>query len=429
MTIAELTSAIDQVIKSDFLEDIWVVGEIVGNPKPRSNGHSFFDLRDHGTASNKAAPKLPAKLWSNQRARIEAELAAAGAPALTEGLEVLVRGKVSYYAPFSEVGFIVSAVDPNYTLGKLASERRRIIEALTVEGLLRANATRVLPDVPLDLLLVTSQGSAAYNDFLSELGRSRYAFCVRTIDTRMQGRDAEPTIIKALEHSDALAAAGWPHVVTIVRGGGSSSDMLAFDSEAVARRVAAHQLPVVCGIGHEIDSSVLDEVAHTSRITPTATAQFLVERVATFEARLVEHSQTLASRAEQALAGRQALLLATANKLHRSVVDEITRARDRLSGSTSRLPLAVKHLIDSRDTAVTTAGTLLAERARSAISSARQRLEAHEKLVAASAPNRVLARGYSITRDAHGNIVRQPPPAGTRLVTTLAEGSTQSTVD
>ncbi len=449
-TVAELTTTIGDVISGDFFDEVWVIGEIVGNPKPQRSGHSFFDLRDHGTASTKSAPKLPAKLWANHRLRIEAELERAGAPALSEGLQVLVRGKVSYYAPFAEVGFIVSAVDPNYTLGKLEGERRRIIAALTAEGLLRANAARPLPLVPLDVLLVTSHGSAAYNDFVFELRRTPYAFRVQTIDARVQGRDAERTLIEALDYSDELVEAGWPHVVAIVRGGGSSSDLLVFDSERVARRVASHRLPIICGIGHEIDRTVLDEVAHTALITPTATAQFLIERVATFHARLDDHAHALDALAAQAVEGSSARLLAVANKLSRSVSDELARERSHVVRVTLRLPHAANRALGSA--AQQAAGAVLrvraasdavaaerrraldsqaklGDRTRSVLRQQQQRLGTDAKLISAHSPDRVLARGFSITRDAQGKPVRQPPPSGTRLVTTLAEGSVASTVD
>lgn len=427
-TVAELTTTIAEVISGDFFEEVWVVGEIVGNPSPQRSGHSFFDLRDHGTASTKTAPKLPAKLWANHRLRIEAELAGARAPALTEGLQVLVRGKVSYYAPFAEVGFIISAVDPNYTLGKLEGERRRIIKALTAEGLLRANAAHPLPLVPLDVLLVTSEGSAAYNDFISELRRTPYAFAVQTVDTRVQGRDAERTLIAALDYSDELADAGWPHVVAIVRGGGSSSDLLVFDSERFARRVASHELPVVCGIGHEIDRSVLDEVAHTSLITPTATAQFLIQQVALFDAQLDECLHALASQAEQATSNSRARLLAGANKLSRSVTDELARERGHLVRAELKLPHAASAALGSA-TQQANRAVLRVRFANEVVSRAQRRLDTNTKLIRAHAPDRVLARGFSITRDAQGKPVRQPPPSGSRLVTTLAEGSIASTVD
>ena len=152
--------------------------------------------------------------------------------------------------------------------------RAALLAKLAEEDLLRANADRPMPLVPLRVGLATSDGSAAEADFLDELRRSGFAFRVLRADTRVQGSDAPRSIASAIR----MLATHRLDVLALVRGGGARTDLAAFDDEAVARAIAACPVPVVTGIGHEVDTSVADEVAHTAAKTPTACAQLLVAR-------------------------------------------------------------------------------------------------------------------------------------------------------
>ena len=164
-----------------------------------------------------------------------------------------------------------------------------MLRQLEAEGLLRANAVHELPEVPLRIGLVTSAASAAYHDFLDELDASGFAFRVGVCDVRVQGANAPRRVVWALRRLARIASAF--DAVVLVRGGGSRADLAPFDSDDVARAIAAMPLPVLTGIGHEIDRSVADEVAHTASKTPTASAQVLIERVMEFVYRLDDVSR------------------------------------------------------------------------------------------------------------------------------------------
>src|SRR5260370_3043889 len=169
----------------------------------------------------------------------------------------------------------MTGIDPVFTAGALAASRDRVLRQLEAEGLLRANAVHELPEVPLRIGLVTSVASAAYHDFLDELDASGFAFRVGVCDVRVQGANAPRRVVWALRRLARIAPA--LDAVVLVRGGGSRADLAPFDSDDVARALAAISLPVLTGIGHEIDRSGADEVADNAHMTPPAADPVLVE--------------------------------------------------------------------------------------------------------------------------------------------------------
>ena len=166
-------------------------------------------------------------------------------------------------------------IDPSFTLGQLAVERERLLKQLFDEGLLEKNGLLQVPYVPLRVGLVTSIGSAAHADFITEISNSGFGFTVLEYDSRVQGENAAAEIVLGLE----VLSSHNPDVIVLIRGGGSTADLSIFDSEIVARTIAELNLPVFTGIGHEIDRSVADEVAHSSFKTPTSCANALVNYV------------------------------------------------------------------------------------------------------------------------------------------------------
>jgi exodeoxyribonuclease VII large subunit len=315
-----------------------------------------------------------------------------------------------------------------FTAGALAANRERVLRQLEAEGLLRANAAHALSEVPLRIGLVTSAESAAYHDFLEELDASGFAFRVGVCDVRVQGANASRRILWALRRLANIAPAF--DAVVIVRGGGSRADLAPFDSNDVARAIAAMPVPVLTGIGHEIDRSVADEVAHTASKTPTACAQVLVERVAEFVYRLDDVSRgvvhnarsicTLALRElrDGARRARRGPPVALAREL--AVVE---RHRGRAEELGTRTVKQAAALLDGDERTLASAGGRLA-RAEG------RRLDAVEARLRALDPTRVLERGYTITRDRDGRVVKRAAPlsTGDRLVTEFADGTAASVV-
>ncbi|HSL57516.1 MAG TPA: exodeoxyribonuclease VII large subunit, partial [Acidimicrobiales bacterium] len=271
--VAELTRRITGALGAAFPDQVWVAGELQGL---RAGGpHLYFTLVEPGELGDGPAASIPVALFRGARAGVEHVLRKAGGLALADGLAVRIRGEVILYAPRSQVQLRMTAIDPGHTLGQLAIDRDRLLRALAAEGLVGRNATVALAAVPLRVALITSAGSAAAHDTVEELAASGLGFQVTLIDTRVQGPEAVGSVVAALAHAARLDV----DVVAVVRGGGSRTDLVAFDAEPVARAIAGCAHPVLTGSGHEIDTRVADAVAHRALKTPPAVAGYLVHRV------------------------------------------------------------------------------------------------------------------------------------------------------
>ncbi|MEY2452075.1 MAG: exodeoxyribonuclease large subunit [Acidimicrobiaceae bacterium] len=373
-SVAELNAGIGAVLGRAFPDELWVRGEIANLSRPPS-GHVYFDLVDADAA-------LAVTLWATDRQVVNAVLRrAGGAVRMTDGTEVRIRVRVAWYAKRGQVSLRMLSIDTAYTLGRLAEAREVLLLRLQGEGLLARQPALRLTDVPLTVGLITSDNSAAAHDFLTTLEASAFGWRVVLADARVQGVEAEASVIAALEQLRSQSV----DVVCIVRGGGARTDLAAFDSEAIARAIALYPIPILTGIGHEVDTTVADLVAHRRCLTPTACAGALVERVTNWCNRLHDR--------------RRAIARAAMRAVDPAVVD--------------RLALQ------------------LGRQAPRAMDRATRTIEGVESRVRALDPARVLARGWSITRDSDGRLVRASSDVspGTRLVTTLADGTVGSTVD
>jgi exodeoxyribonuclease VII large subunit len=280
--------------------------------------------------------------------------------------------------------------------------------------------------VPLRVGLVTSAGSAAEADFVDTLHRSGFAFDVVRVDVRVQGHDAPLDLVAGIRE----ACAAGVDVVALVRGGGARTDLRAYDDERVARAIAACPVPVLTGVGHEIDRSIADEVAHRSEKTPTACANALVVLVGAYWRSVVGLWAAIAGEAQRAVGAHQRLVEGLAARTGRAAGDGLRAAHHGLDARADRVRLAAAgHLRDADRRAADHARRVhrrvpraLAEADR-AVASVASRIRAHD-------PERTLARGWSITRRPDGAVVRSPDDVagGDELRTLVAGGELRSTV-
>ena len=271
--------------------------------------------------------------------------------------------------------------------------RRELIESLKKTGLYDRNRETALPLVPLDIGLVTSDGSAAYHDFVEELRSSGYAFRLHFVDARMQGADTENDVPQALA---VLAMNPEVEVIVLIRGGGSRSDLIWFDKEKVARAVAVCPKPVLTGIGHEIDLSVADLVAHTSRKTPTAVAQFLIEQARTFETTLSEAARSIRESAREQLERESRALSDAARAWRESSGHFVSLSQKTLFTSMELLRASARRHLTVLEERLKAAPLRLEGGAKTLFRSHTERLEAFRKECEFKDPRRILARGYSL---------------------------------
>jgi exodeoxyribonuclease VII large subunit len=380
----------------------WVRGEIQRFTRSRA-GHCYLELVERDPRRREPRAVAAAILWSSRRPQVEQALGRVGVE-LADDLSVRVKVRVTFYESSGRVQLELLDVDPAFTAGDMALAREQVRRSLRAAGLFEANRRLASPLVPLRVALITSAGSAAYHDFIHELRASGFAFAVELFDTRVSGPGAAgevaATVRRAGEGGD---------VMVIVRGGGARSELTVFDSEAVALAVASAPVPVWVGVGHEIDRSICDEVASRCFKTPTATAQALVECVRIFAGSLDLFHHRLGT--------------ATRNRL--------VRVDANLDRQLARLSSGALALTGRRTSDLDRCALALAAAPRRRLAMAEAKLEGVAAQVRALDPARVLARGFSITRDSAGLVVRDGAALvrGDRITTELAAGRVASVVE
>ncbi|HVS14412.1 MAG TPA: exodeoxyribonuclease VII large subunit, partial [Thermoanaerobaculia bacterium] len=282
--MSQLGGEIQEFLGTAFA-GLWVGGE-VQRPRPARSGHLYFELVEKGGGDD-VIGRLDAVLFRADHRRVRAALGRAGVE-LAEGQTLRCFGGLDLYPPSGRLQLIVREVDPLFTVGALAQRRLETLRELERAGLLERNRRRELGPLPLRVALLASRGSAGAADFLSTLAASPWAFAVELFDVAVQGARAESDLCQALAHvEDRLARGAGFDLVVLVRGGGARTDLAAFDGRRLAEAVAFASLPVLTGLGHEIDESVTDRVAHRAFKTPTGVAEFLCQRVAAAERELL----------------------------------------------------------------------------------------------------------------------------------------------
>jgi len=454
LTVSQLNLRVREAVLNAFPSPLWMVGELSGFNRNAHKKWVGFQLVERSSTGEIIA-QVEAVLSPDDRQSLEGKLEREGAPfRLEDEIQVRLLVTVDLRADWGRYQIVVRDIDIAYTLGEVARRREEILRKLTAEGVIERNRNLPFPDLPLRVGVVTSLGSDAYHDVLRTLRESGYAFAVTVHGARVQGPSTEASVLNALDWFRDRA--GEFDLVLICRGGGSRTDLAWFDSEALGRTVALFPLPVVVGIGHEEDRCVLDEVGWREK-TPTAAAQFIVERVRgaitraeDAAARVFDQARARVEEAKGAhlqrarrlaraigvrLEGEARELLHQTERLRRGVRgrlqtarQETTRFRVSLQRSADALLGRAETRLDDvagrlmrgsrRDLALARqrfaqAARLVPSRSKRQVALAAERLGTQAKRLHALDPQRVVERGYAIVRLAEGAVVTdtaQAPP-------------------
>ena len=447
LSITEFYSRVDRALRSAFTEELWITGEI-RTIKVLPKGHCFIDLVDPTHAQDSGAPTLNVKCWSTRWRSVRSTLDGLGIT-LDAGMVVRARGQVQFYKARGTVDFILSELDTDALLGKVAAERARLIKALVDEELFDRQRRLPVPMLPLRVGLVASPDTEGFNDFVGGLRSSGMAFEVTLAPTTVQGKGSPAKVAAAISRLQAESL----DLIVVVRGGGSKADLAAFDHERVARAVATSVVPVWTGIGHTGDLAVADEVANRSFITPTECGQELaglatdywrrVEEAGTVLARMgreqiLAADRLLATRQRAAATGARSQLDRHGDWLgHRArTVRGVSRGQLdthglRLGSRGGALAVAARRALRGADESLTGRSRRLAAMPERQLVHEDRRIDHWRRLLGAYDYQRQLERGYSVTRDASGSVVRSVygVDAGALLRTRLADGEVVSTVD
>ena len=420
-TVGELAEAINEQLQRGFRGGIWVRGEI--SDLSNRGAHTYFSLIEAG---DKGKAVLNVQLFAPTKQRL-APLLRKFRLELRNGMNVRINGDLDFWAQGGRLGFKMANLDPKFTIGDIAQSRDEVMRRLTAEGLLDTNRRVRVSPVPLRVGVVASVGTAAWHDFRDELERSGIGFQLSVADVRVQGDMAENMVTAAIAR---FALRRDLDAIVVIRGGGARNELAVFDSEKIARTIAACPVPVLTGLGHEIDRSVADEVAHTALKTPTACAGALIERIQRYIGETEQAFASIVQRSEVALSDATNDLSETAHRIARRTHAAVERSDERLKMRVDRLARSGPAALTRSTERLDRASARLLERPTDLLARSTQRLDVFAARVGALDPTVQLARGWTITHNAAGGLVRSTADLGVDdvLTTTLADGTVTSIV-
>ncbi len=449
MTLTELQLLVKDSLYMAFPGMYWVTAEIA-ELKENYAGHCYLELVEKLPDGRNPKARARAIIWNNRWSFISSYFSNMTQQNLREGMKVMLKVKIEYHELYG-LSLVVSDIDPAFTIGEMAVRRQMIIKRLEEEGIFDMNRELEFPLLPRRIAIISSRNAAGLSDFLNHLRTNSYGYTFRTtlFEASMQGTETENDVINALYEigSDQEMF----DVVTIIRGGGSQSDLSWFDNYNIAYNVTQFPLPVLTGIGHEKDLSVTDMVAYRSLKTPTAVADFLIGAMAETEEHILTISNDIAERSRLILESYRNLLDKSKMRLIPVAKMMVSDFRGLLSQSTIELIKTGKEMISRAGRIPSNLGTKLASASRTLVMSRSSvtalkgqylqnypvvllknktaKLENLENALAILRPENVLRRGYTIT-SMNGVIVKESAMLreGDLIETAFRDGKIRSRV-
>ncbi|MBR5392490.1 MAG: exodeoxyribonuclease VII large subunit [Prevotella sp.] len=414
LTLYELNSLVRETIEEELHQEYWVEAELSEVREVR--GHCYMQLVQYDRSEeggkrkryeNTPIAQASAKCWQSSWQLLRPYFEKETGQRLHAGMKVLLQ----VYAQFHETyGFswIVTDIDPTYTMGDMARKRQEIIRVLKEEGVFDLQKELPLPLFCQRIAVISSANAAGYGDFVNQLENNEYGFQFHTqlFPAVMQGEDVEKSVIAALEQIFRGNESTFDCVV-IIRGGGATADLSGFDTLALAENVANFPIPIITGIGHERDESILDMVSHTRVKTPTAAAAFLIDHLKEVLEVLIDAQERITRYAQQKLSTLDAQLSVVAEAIPRLFSVVKTRQDARLDNMQEKMIMLIERRLETEQ----------------------HRIQLVSEKLKSLDPTLLLRRGYSITLH-NGKVVKDVTAlsAGDELETRLAYGSVRSKV-
>ena len=426
VTLFELNNLVREVISSTLSEEYWVEAEISEVHEVR--GHCYMELIQKELFSNTPVAKASAKCWKNKWSLLREKFAKVTREGLKPGMKVLLK----VYADFHEAyGFswIVTDINPEFTMGDMARKRQEIIDTLKREGVFELQKELVLPQFAQRIAVISSENAAGYGDFCHQLADNpqQLKFYTRLFPAVMQGEGVEESVIGALnsinENIEKFDA------VVIIRGGGATSDLSGFDTLRLAENVANFPIPIITGIGHDRDESIVDMVAHTKVKTPTAAAALLIDHLNHVLERLLDAQAELIAAVRHRSELEQARLVRMSEKIpvHFSLVK--TRQEQRIERHLANITASLNDKLSREHHRLSLIESQFGPTLLQQLTREKYRLQLLQQRLEALNPQRLLQRGYSITL-CKGKVVKNARQlkAGDEIETKLANGKITSII-
>lgn len=405
ITLLELNGRVKSTLQFEMPDAYWVQAEI-SSISPSGQGHCYLELVQKDATGRNFLAKAKANIWRGTWLKLKPYFEAQTGETLKVGMKVLLQVTVTFHEVYG-YSLVVQDIDPTYTMGDMARRRKEILEQLAREGVIGLNKELEIPALPHRIAVISSATAAGWGDFRNQLDGNIYGFrfYVKLFPALMQGDDVERSVVSALnavaERRDDF------DLVVIIRGGGAVSELSCFDSYNLAFNIANFPLPVITGIGHERDDTVADVVAHTKVKTPTAAAEFIINRVFDTASEL----ENLTRRMSDAIIGR------------------MNTENVRIERLSQKLPSLFAVLKARQEQLLETVWIRSVNGVRNLLTAQTHKLEIVDKTLAAADPAVILKRGYSLTR-AGGRVVKcaSDLKKGDRLTTVFADGSVESEI-
>ena len=403
-TLRQLNLLVREAIEETLPDEYWVEAEL--SECRENSGHCYMELIEKDEHSNTPVARASAKCWRQTWQMVKPYFERTTGQPLRAGMKVLVK----VYAQFHEAyGFswIISDIDPTYTLGDMARKRQEIIRQLKEEGIFDLQRELRIPTFAKRIAVISAQNAAGYGDFCRQLEDNDYSFRfeVTLFPAVMQGEQVEQSVINAL--NSIYERIHDYDVVCILRGGGATADLSGFDTLALAENVAQFPLPIITGIGHDRDESILDMVANTKVKTPTAAAALLIDNLLRILERLDDASQRISNAVNQRISSQKIKIASMTSLIPTLTLRLVGDQRHRIDTIGNRLPIAIERRLTTQ----------------------KHLLESLSIKLQGFDPQLLLSRGYSITLK-DGRAVRDPKQLkpGDEIETRLEKGIITSIV-
>lgn len=447
-TLSELQHEIKESISEQFPFAVWIVAEINTLTRHKS-GHCYMELVQKSKTSNSIIAQARATVWANKFSFISAYFESETDSELAAGMNVMLQVTITYHEVYG-LSLNVIGINPTYTIGDMERAKKEIIARLINEGVFDMNKTQSFPAVVQNIAVISSSTAAGYGDFVNHLETNTYGYHINItlFEAAMQGEQTETSILDALnrigeeyENYDAVA---------IIRGGGSKNDLSWFDNYNIAYMVTQFPLPVISGIGHERDESIVDMVAHTRMKTPTAVANFIIDYNAQFEEQVDSTSSEIFDIAKDFLMSSEMYLnnMTMSIMKIRTLLSKHTERCDRIMSEIrtglnvrmkeeemklnmigNKLETSPKRLISEHESHLNGIKDLISRTTKHRIEKANEKLGFLEHRLTLNDPRTILKRGYSITR-INGKVVTNDLETndGDIMETLLYDGKVTSVV-
>lgn len=426
LTLYELNSLVQGVVEQTMADEYWVQAEIASASEHR--GHLYLELVQNDERTHTPIARAQAKCWASSWMMIRRHFERVTQRRLTAGMSLLLKVYAQFHPAYG-FSWIVTDIDPTFTLGDMARRRNEIVRQLKEDGVFDMQKQLEMPRFCQRIAVISSQTAAGYGDFCRHLQDNAYGltFDVRLFPAIMQGEQVEQSVINALnavnEHLDEYDC------VVIIRGGGATADMSGFDTLSLAENVAQFPLPIITGIGHERDECVLDMVSHTRVKTPTAAAALLIDKLAAVAQDLDNMSLAITTATRQRIERETARMTTHEMRIQTLALLTVERQSNKLNTLKQNLAVYAERALSDRKQTVAILQQQLPVYCQRYIDLRQQKLELLSKRAEMLNPQRILSLGYSMTVH-DGHIVKDPETLkeGDVIETRLRDGMLKSVV-